>query len=230
MTAIGENRKICLKQQSELRQLFNDPEKHQEAIDKFLHQHAMLHAGRISQMALWSYEDALLDQLSDQQFRLIPSKSDHSIAWIFWHITRIEDVAMNILVAGDEQVFNRGNWYKKLNAAVVNTGNAMEDRDIAELSNGVQMSALRDYRYEVGCRTREIVHPLTRKDVKAKVDPERLQRVMDEGALLEGAVGIKEYWGKRDIAGLLLMPASRHILVHLNEAQTLLKKLKKGQS
>jgi hypothetical protein len=44
---------------------------------------------------------------------------------------------------------------------------------------------------------------------------------MTSGALVEAATGIKEYWGKRDIAGLLLMPASRHILVHLNEALTL---------
>ena len=45
-----------------------------------------------------------------------------------------------------------------------------------------------------------------------------LRKVMDEEAIVEAARGIAEYWSKRDIAGLLLMPATRHNLVHLNEA------------
>jgi hypothetical protein len=44
---------------------------------------------------------------------------------------------------------------------------------------------------------------------------------MESGALVESAHGIAEYWSKRDIAGLLLMPATRHNLVHLNEALNL---------
>jgi hypothetical protein len=40
----------------------------------------------------------------------------------------------------------------------------------------------------------------------------------DEGAVVEAARGLLDYWGKRNIAGLLLMPATRHNLVHLNEA------------
>ena len=46
----------------------------------------------------------------------------------------------------------------------------------------------------------------------------RLQQVMAEGAIVEAASGIADYWGKRTIAGLLLMPPTRHNFVHLNEA------------
>jgi hypothetical protein len=41
---------------------------------------------------------------------------------------------------------------------------------------------------------------------------------MDEGAVVAAAKGVVEYWGRRNTAGLLLMPATRHNLVHLNEA------------
>ena len=41
---------------------------------------------------------------------------------------------------------------------------------------------------------------------------------MTEGAVVEEARDLIDYWGKRTIAGLLLMPATRHNLVHLNEA------------
>jgi len=51
-----------------------------------------------------------------------------------------------------------------------------------------------------------------------KVDPARLQRVWDEKAVVEAASGIVDYWGKRNVAGLLLMPATRHHIIHLNEA------------
>ncbi len=73
----------------------------------------------------------------------------------------------------------------------------------------------------VGRRTREIVKKLNPDDLKKKVDANRLQRVMDEGALVEEAVEIKEYWSRRNIAGLLLMPPTRHSLIHLNEAARL---------
>ena len=38
------------------------------------------------------------------------------------------------------------------------------------------------------------------------------------------AVDLIVYWSKRDIAGLLLMPATRHNIVHLNEALRIKKK------
>ena len=41
---------------------------------------------------------------------------------------------------------------------------------------------------------------------------------MAEGAVAKEARDLIDYWGKRRIAGLLLMPATRHNLVHLNEA------------
>jgi hypothetical protein len=69
-------------------------------------------------------------------------------------------------------------------------------------------------------KTHLIPH-LTPQGLKEKVDPERIQHVKDEGALIPAAYGIADYWSKRDSAGLLLMPATRHNLVHLNEAYRL---------
>jgi hypothetical protein len=66
-------------------------------------------------------------------------------------------------------------------------------------------------------RTREIVKGLQPEDLKIKADPARLEKVMNEGAVDEATRWLIDYWGKRNIAGLLLMPATRHNLVHLNE-------------
>ena len=67
-------------------------------------------------------------------------------------------------------------------------------------------------------RTQEIISQLGIADLKRKIEHNSLQRIMEEGALVEEASSIKEYWGKRNIAGLMLMPATRHNIIHLNEA------------
>ncbi len=80
---------------------------------------------------------------------------------------------------------------------------------------------MREYRTAVGRRTQEIISQLTFADFKQKADPDRLQKIMTEGVLLPEAQGILDYWSRRTIAGLLLMPPTRHNLVHLNEVYSL---------
>ena len=221
MTKVESYRKLCLKQQTELRRVMMDISQHGVAIDLFLSQHAMLHSAEMAQTEPWSFEDEVLDDMTDEQIRRIPQNCDHSVAWNIWHIARIEDVAMNLLVAGKTQILHRDNWLERMKISVRDTGNAMDREAMAALSAAIDIEALRVYRLAVGRETHEIVKGLHAEDLKQKVQPSRLQRVMDEGALVEAAVGIKNYWSKRDIAGLLLMPATRHSLVHLNEALSL---------
>ncbi|MCK4899059.1 MAG: hypothetical protein KAS38_09795, partial [Anaerolineales bacterium] len=141
-----------------------------------------------------------------------------SIAWNIWHIARIEDVAMNMLVAGSPQILEQSNWSERMKIVVRDTGNAMSEEGVANLSRTIDIKGLREYRLTVGRGTRQIVKQLQPEDLKQKVDPARLQNVMEEGAVVEAASGLIDYWSKRNIAGLLLMPATRHNLVHLNEA------------
>jgi hypothetical protein len=101
----------------------------------------------------------------------------------------------------------------------------MSGSDTADLSTAIHPQALRAYRSEVGRRTREIVRLLSPEDLKRSVDSVRLQNVRDEGALLPEAEGLLEYWGNRNIAGLLLMPPTRHNFVHLNECLAIKKKV-----
>lgn len=76
-------------------------------------------------------------------------------------------------------------------------------------------------------RTRQIVQQLKVEDLRRKADPSRLERIHQEGAVLEAAWGIAEYWGRSTVAGLLLMPATRHNMVHLNEALRLKSKMRR---
>ena len=97
----------------------------------------------------------------------------------------------------------------------------MGESQVEEISAGIDLAALREYRLAVGRATQELVRTLDPSDLKEKVDRTRLQRLLDEEAVLDNARGLLDYWGKRTLAGLLLMPATRHNLVHLNEALVL---------
>jgi len=215
---MNPDRKSWNQQQQALRQNLAHAETIQSAIDLFLSQHAMVHSAGMSQSGLWSFEDEILEGLTGKQMRLIPGYCYHSIAWMLWHMTRIEDVTMNLLLAGSPQVMFQGEWLERLKINMRDTGNAMTSANVAELSAKINLEALRGYRMAVGRRTREIVKLLKWEQLKEKVDPARLRQVMVEGAVVEAACGLLDYWGGLTLAGLLLMPPTRHTFIHLNEA------------
>jgi hypothetical protein len=217
------------KQQTELRRLLASPSQHDQAIALFLRYHAMLHSARVAPTESWSYEDTILNDMTEEQIRRIPPNCNHSIAWLLWHMTRCEDITMNLLVAGRPQVLQRDNWLERLRITVQDTGNAMSRAEITQFSAVIDIDALRAYRVAVGRRTREIVSQLGPEELQQKVAPGRLQQVWAEGALVEAARGIADYWGKRTKAGLLLMPATRHNIVHLNEALLLKRRTSSGR-
>jgi hypothetical protein len=231
MDNLASRRKFLNQQQTALRNMMTSFDNHEEAIRKFLHHHACLHSIKMVEAEkdtshIWSYEDVILNDLDSDQIRTIPKNIEHSIAWCIWHLARIEDIAINLLVAGTQQVYLKDNWIDRLNVEYLDSGNEMDPQDISRLSEQIDINALRTYRVAVGCRTREIVRDLQPSHIKARVDPIRIQQVKKQGALVESAYAIATYWSRRNIAGLLLMPATRHNLVHLNEASRIKEMLK----
>jgi hypothetical protein len=219
------NRKFWNNQQQLLRKAFTRSEDHARAIALFLDQHAMLHTAAVSNSGLYSFEDEVWQGLSEAQFRAIPPKFEHSIAWIFWHLTRIEDITMNRLAGGQPQIYSQNDWAARLNAPVCDTASAMDEPAVKALSACLDMAALRHYRFAVGHATRQIVSLMKPGDFQKKVDLERIRLAREEGAVVPEAGWLLDYWSGLTIAGLLLMPPTRHIFVHLNEAQQIKRKL-----
>jgi len=213
-----QNRKQWNQRQKALRQSLQGSQDHAEAIELFLVQHAMVHSTEMSPSEVHSFEEEVWRGIDEQAIRRVHRSSGHSIAWHIWHIARIEDATMNLLVAGGSQLLDENRWFERLKVSACDTGNAMGRQEIANLSTAIDIEVLRAYRQTVGRRTREIVTGLRPEELHRRVEPSRLQRVMDEGAVVEQARGLVDYWGRRTIAGLLLMPPTRHNFVHLNQA------------
>ena len=199
-----------------------------QAQELFFSLHGSLHNDDVSEGRVWSYADLIFSDLDEEDYRIIPQGMEHSLIWILWHISRIEDQTMNVVVAGGEQVYLREGWQAKLAAPIDHSGNLISGDDHAELTAAISPQALHSYRVAVGRSTWKVVKNLDRPQLSSKVQPERLERLISEGAVLEDARSLLEYWGRKTIYQMLLMPPTRHLMVHLNEAQKVKGKLKAG--
>jgi hypothetical protein len=211
--------------QTALRAALSNPDHFDKAIGLCCELHGIVHSAQVTLSKRPTLFDELLDGLTQETFTAMLAAKDATIAWNIWHITRIEDITANILVAGGKQVLNSA-WQKKLGVTVRDTGNAMNRDEIVNLSNSLNMKMLRQYRDAVGLRTQAIVKNLSPQDLKRKVKPESVSRILAEGGVIEhkDSIWLLEFWGKKNIAGILLMPITRHQIVHVNDSMNLKKK------
>ncbi|MDD3244413.1 MAG: hypothetical protein PHD32_11960 [Eubacteriales bacterium] len=75
------------------------------AMELFLSLHGRLHRSGVSGGAPGAV-DALFAALPAKAYAAMPTAKDETIAWAVWHIARIEDLTMNLLVARSAQVFD----------------------------------------------------------------------------------------------------------------------------
>lgn len=111
-------------------------------------------------------------------------------------------------------------WMNRLNAAIRDTGNAMNRDEIRQFSNKIKMDELKNYRIETGRRTQKIISGLKPPDLKREMTERQLKRLYDEGCVLdvEGSSWLADFWGRKKVAGILLMPITRRQVVHLNKS------------
>jgi len=202
-----------------------------EAIWLCLELHGIVHNSLVSGDMLYSFYNEIWEGLSRDIFcSTLPQKNGFgrkaTIAWNIWHITRIEDITANILIADESQVLNE-DWLNRLSVEVKDTGNAMNDNDIINFSQSLDMEALWGYRNAVGLRTREILVGLMPLDLKRKFKKDSLTRILNEGGVVndEKSIWLLDFWGRKNVAGILLMPITRHQIVHLNECMRIKNKL-----
>ncbi len=101
-----------------------------------------------------------------------------SIAWILWHMLRHQDVALNAVVRGIDEVLATDGWAERLGVTALNPGTGLSeagDRDAAAL---IDLEALEGYAEALWAATAAWL---------AEVDPAELDRVPDAAAGLRRA-------------------------------------------
>ena len=164
--------------------------------------------------------DPAIKQLTEAQVRGRPHPGVNTVAWLLWHMARVEDVGVNRFVADRPQVLEDG-WLGKLALGRRDVGTGMSDAEVDDLSARVDLDALRGYWDAVARRTPEVVASLRGSDLNAVVPKERVERVAsDEGAVARGAEWLTEFWaGGRTRAWVLAQTPLLHVYGHYFEAR-----------
>ena len=175
---------------------------------------------KISGSQAWSVEDEALAGLSDEQIRACPCPGKNSIAWLLWHITRIEDLSINFLVLEQPQVLLSAGaaWLPRLGLASPDVGASMNEVEVLELSTRVSVPALKEYREAVGRSTRAGVARLQAAQLKQVIPDTAIQQLRDEGSISPKGEWLAEYYTGRTKGFFLTRTATSHNFIHLNEA------------
>ena len=189
-----------------------------DAKDLFLSQHAAVQSVAVGGNPVSAAERAF-GGLSDAQMRVRPREDLNSLAWIMWHIARAEDIMVNALVAGREQVFDDA-WAKRLGISRRDFGIGMTSPEVTDLTRALDLATLREYRDAVGRRTREIVAGFRDSDWGGEVAGPAVQKAAADGAFGSRAEQMVKAFTGRQRTALLSGIALFHPAAHLGEAVT----------
>jgi len=203
--------------QNNLKKYLSKEETFDNGIILLKEMHGLLHNGKVYNYPDETLYDKLWKNLSAETCKIISNK-ETSILWNIWHITRIEDIAGNILISNGDTIFN-DEIFKKLNIKIKDTGNAMSYKEIEEFNNSINITELNNYRIKTGKSVKKIIEKLNFSDMKRKVEKNQLERIMQNGGLTkdEKSIWLLDFWGKKNVLGLIMMPVTRHQTMHLND-------------
>jgi hypothetical protein len=143
------------------------------------------------------YLGGVWEAVPEDLMRRRPDPRVNSIAWILWHLTRVEDAGLNRFVVDRLQVLDEGAWMQKMNVPWRHHGSGMNFEEVDDLDRRIDLQALHEYSSAVQVRTHEIIGQIDRVDLDAILPPERVQAiVVDEGLAHSDPAGLaKNYTG-----------------------------------
>jgi len=190
-----------------------------DARDLFLNQHSAVHSAAVGGNKA-SAAERVYGGITDEQMRVRPREDLNSLAWILWHIARAEDIIVNPVLAGRDQVLDDA-WLRRLGIARRDFGIGMTSPEVAALTAQVDLAALREYRDAVGRRTREVVGGFRPEDWQGETQAAALERAAGDGAFGDRREGMVKAFTGRPRAMVLSGIALFHPSGHLGEATTI---------
>ncbi len=131
------------------------------------------------------------EMVPDDLMRQRPHPQVNSIAWILWHLTRVEDAGLNRFVVDGSQVLDDGSWMEKMNLPIRHNGGDMNFAEVDDLSQRINLQALQEYSKAVKLRTREIVSQLTYDSLDSVMEEGYLRVILfDEGLASPRSAGL----------------------------------------
>ncbi|MCA1839518.1 MAG: DinB family protein [Actinomycetota bacterium] len=141
--------------------------------------------------------------------------NSNSIAWLVWHMARLEDAAVNGAIRQKTQIFYRDTWGPRIGTRQTTQGNNFGDEEMEEFAH-LDAGELLAYWQAVTEETIEWLKDLTAEQLSTKVDIPKI--VAENPAVLEGVDdGFIKYFTGKDVGYLLRWPVILHGHLHLGE-------------
>jgi hypothetical protein len=161
----------------------------------------------------------------EELMRRRPHPRLNPIAWILWHVTRVEDSTLNRFVSDRRQVLDEGEWLPRLNLPWRHQGSGMTPAEVDDLGQRIDLRALHDYSNAVQARTLDIVNraewgsPGGLDDV---VEADRVHVVLfDEGLAGPNATGLAELYTGWTKGKFLMNQGLTHAYQHVGEIEVI---------
>lgn len=188
----------------------------------FLLHHASLHSLDVGGRP--SLADRVFGGLTDDQMRARPGKGLNSLVWLLWHMARVEDVAVSMVISKGQQILDDG-WARRMNVRWRIIGTGMTDEEVSDLTARADVAAVRAYRSAVGRRTRDVVAGLPANTWGEILELSDTASAAAAGAFAPNTdwvdgVGYKP-WQGHSRASQLGASAIRHNSMHTGEAITI---------
>ncbi len=179
----------------------------------FLIRHKRMHA----------HIDRLTDGLTEAQVREeCVHPAANPLAWLLWHMARVEDAAINSLIGNGPQVLN-DSWMARLGVKRRDVGAGMTMAEVVDLCAAIDLSALRAYSTAVAERTAAVVAALIPTELDEVVSSEHIRWAFDDERMVEGPTGahLREVWKDMTRGYFLFFLPMTHIYEHIGQADLL---------
>ena len=145
-----------------------------------------------------------------------PIPGGNSIGWLMWHLARWQDVAVNTIVRGEQQVFFCDGWDGRLGVSDTRAGTGFTDEEVEDWCSAVCVSELPNYWAAVARETHAWL---------SSVDLDVLEEVPDVDARLaaapdvvsESAAWVHSYFRGRPARFYVGFTAINHAYMHIGE-------------
>lgn len=177
-----------------------------DALELFMERYDAVHIGFVGE---------LFQGLTDAQLRQRP-RGVNSIAWLVWHLTRVQDAGVSRFVGDRPQVLDEGDWNRRMGLDRRDVGPGMRGEDVEALSAAINLPALRDYHRAVAERTKAIAASLAPGAWTEVVPEARIRRaVATDGMLVDAGRWVEDFWvANRARAWFLLQVGLLHPYGH----------------
>ena len=178
-----------------------------DATEMFLIRHRRMHA----------HVERLMEGLSEEQIRRRVHPMVNPLAWLLWHVARVEDSAVNLLIFEGSEVLD-DRWCARMNIDRRDAGTGMTMAEVVNLGMHVHLPSVMAYRRDVAERTVELVSSLRASDLDEVVTRERVHRFVARLATEPARASLEKLWQDTTTGHFLVWLPLTHNYEHIGQA------------